>query len=299
MIAAGLFLLGACHKESSNTANTYASLKDFFQKNQTATQHFSFANSAGTIIQMSKGTKIHLPQNAFADLNNTVINGQVNIEVKQLLSPGDMILNDIPSISYGAALESGGEFFIGATSNNKELRLATGKKIQVELPVLGVNMDNMKVFNGYTWANDSIPLRGSPFNWSANNRAGNVVQRDSLSAYSMFCDSIKWINCDKLLDGTPVNCQILFGNCPSAAETRVFVHFTGRNSVISLSQSRNGPYFTGTLITAPVTITGICIKDGSLWASVTKANLQNGQSYTMNFSETNDETLKATLSSLQ
>lgn len=298
-IAAVLVISGACHKENSNTANTYASLSDFFQKHQAATQHFSFANSAGGVIGMSKGTKIHFPSNAFTDLNNTAINGQVDIEVKQLLSPADMILNDIPSVTYGQALESGGEFFIGATAGGKAVRLATGKKVQVELPALGVNMDNMKVFNGYAWANDSIPLNGSAFNWTANNNAGNVVQRDSLSVYNLFCDSIKWINCDKLLGGTRASCYVLLGNCPVAAQTRVFVHYTGRNSVISLSLNRSDAYFTGSLVALPVTIIGICISDGRLWASVTKTSLQDGQSYTMDFSETNDEALKATLSSLQ
>jgi len=294
-----IILLGGCRKQTGNQEDTYTSLTDFFQKNQTALQHFSFTNSAGAIIRMEKDTKIHFPPNAFTDQYNVVINGQVDIDVKQLLTPADIILNDMPTMSNLAPLESGGEFFIGATANGAALRLAAGKKIQVELPVLGISMDNMKVYNGYAWPNDSIPANGSPYNWTANTTNGNVIRFDSLKVYDLFCDSTKWINCDRLLGGTPVNYHVLLGNCPSAAGTRVFVHFTGRNSVIALWPDGNKSYFTGSLIAAPVTIVGICITDGWLWASVTTASLQDGGSTTMHFSQTNSETLKATLSALK
>ncbi|HEY4149980.1 MAG TPA: hypothetical protein VGM41_13670 [Chitinophagaceae bacterium] len=288
----------SCHKEG---AITYASTDAFFQTNQSPSQKFSFTNGPGTVVQTIRGSKIHFPENAFVGMDNAPISGQatVTIEVRELHTPAEMILNRVPSNSYDGPLESGGEYFIGATANNKAIKLAAGKKMQIELLSTSARMDSMKVFTGYIWGGLDSFLVSPRQSWVANTDTANKVAPTTINAYSLFCDSLQWVNCDRLLGGTRINCSVTGGNSPSFPETRVFVHYTGLNTAIELYAYRGSTNFTAQLIAAPATIVGICIKNGRLYASITTENLQDAKSYPMNFNQTDENSLKATLSALK
>ncbi len=240
------------------------------------------------------------PKNAFVGMDNTPVSGQVAIEVKELLTPAEMILNRVPSNCNNGPLESGGEYFIGATANGKALKLATGKKIQIELPLLaGVKMSDMQVLYQLCMGKYRF-FFGCPYaKLVVSTDTANMVSPTVVNAYSLFSDSLKWVNCDRLLGGTRINCSVTAGNSPSFSETRVFVHYTGLNTAIELYAYKGTNYFTAQLIAAPATIVGICIKNGKLYASVTTENLQDAKSYSMNFQQTDENSLKATLSSLK
>ncbi len=288
-------LAAACHKESSTT---YSSTGDFFSKNQSVAQKFSLLNSTGAVIQTSRGTKIHFPENAFVNIDNTPVGGQVNIEVKEILTPMEMILNQMPSTSFYMPLESGGEYFIGATAGNKEMKLAMGKKIQIELPPSGASMDAMKVFTGYTWGADSV-YGSARQSWVANADTANSVRPTSINAYSMFCDSIKWVNCDRTLPGKRISYTVNAGNGFSPTDMHVFIHLSGLNTVVQMYEYIGSNSYYGSLIEGPATVIGICIKNGELYSSITKVSLQDGQSCTLNYVRTDENSLKATLSALK
>ena len=264
-----------------------------------AERTFSVSNSQKVDLETSTGLKIHIPAADFVNELGQPVTNNIIIEVKEILRPDAMILNDMPTVSNGRLLESAGEFFIGAKSGNEQLKLAPGFFIQLDLPDLGVNMDGMQVFNG-----KRDPITGD-FNWQLNNNPGNNVIRvvDSSSFatnkeyYSLFSENLEWINVDKLVNEPTFQFDVAFGNTPDADSTAVYLHLSGRNSVLNLY--RNTQHFSTNTIAGPATIVGICRRNGELQASISKVTINAGQTSMLNFIRMTEVELKQKLKALR
>ena len=290
------FLLGiACRKEHSNE-DTYTSIADFFQKNQAASQSFSFNNKDGGVFQTQGGAKVHFPANAFAG------DGTVNISLKEAFSPADMILNGMPAMSDKGPLESGGEFYIGATMNGQDAQLAAGKQIQVDLPATGAGMDSMQVYKGVVSQDSANPSQKN-VTWVANSNAGNNITSTGGTPanplYSMFASDIRWVNCDRVVPGKPVKFGVNNTNIPPATEVHVFAHFTGYNAAFELHLNTARTQYSSDFVELPVTIIGIYTKNGQLMASVESQPVQDMGSCDMHFAPISTSELKAKLSALK
>lgn len=280
--------LTACQRELSDFQNSeYISLQDFYVKNATTPKKMSANSSQWITFTTSKGTKISFPDNAFVNSSGSSVTGDVDIEVLEILSPMEMILNNKPSMSNGAPLQSGGEFFIRVTKNGQKLRLATNSFVELKLPS-NSTMNGMKVFNGRPQEDGSV-------NWIENNNQGNFVFPDSLGKTSMFADSVDWINCDKFYNDPVITYSVLPGNCPLIDSTKIYLHLTGRNTVMSFP--KNG--ISDKLIASPATIVAICVKEGKLYTSVMPVILENGKSVTLQFEPSSEEALKRKLQTLR
>ncbi|MGZ5191112.1 MAG: hypothetical protein ACXWCZ_08845 [Flavisolibacter sp.] len=261
------------------------SLQEFFTKNAPPSKKLS-ANSTSTIFfSTSNGTNIRFPANAFVTKAGVPVTGDVNIEVQEILDPMNMILANKPTTSNGALLESGGEFYIRVTKNNEELKLAPNAFINIDLKK---NYTGMSVFNGAPQADGTV-------NWVQNTNTGNFVFPDSLGKTKMFADSVEWINCDKFYNDPTITYSVLPGNCPLIDSTKIYLHLTGRNTVMSFP--KNG--ISNQLIASPATIVAICVKEGTLYTSVMSVVLQDGKSVTLQFSESTEDALKRKLQTLK
>lgn len=280
-----IILLAGCRKEVSFESNIGYYENTYVMKSSYPTQ-----------LKTPSGLLIKFPADAFVRKSDGVsVNGDVSLVVKEILSPGAMIFKNKPSQSAGRPLESGGEFYIGATSSaNEPLKLAAGKLVEMRLPPVSYSMNGMFVFKG-----EEGP--GGVVNWQLNNGSGvRVSNRDTSGArdgYYMFSDQIDWINCDRYPTEPKITYTVNTGNCPDRDSTSVYVHFTGRNSVTTIYPV-NGSFRSDYLVTTPATIIGICQKNGQFFLSATKVSLQNGGETTMQFSSTNQEALKARLAQL-
>jgi outer membrane protein assembly factor BamB len=272
-----------------------SSVKNFTVQNRAASQAFVVNNAAGQTITTAKGTKYYLPVNAFVHADGSAVTGDVSINVKEVLTPQEMIFNDMPTVSSGRLLESGGEYKITAIQNSKELKLAPGKLLRIQMPDAGVSMSGMKVFNGVADANGNV-------DWVANANPGNVVVGDStlFSKGDLFCDSVNWINCDKFINDPTVEFTVFPGNAPGHDSTNIFIHLTGRNTVVKMNWTQGLSYFkTNMALAVPSTIVGVSVKNGQFYAAVLPVNIQNGQSTTLSFVPYTIEDLKARLKQLR
>jgi hypothetical protein len=294
-LLAGL-LLTACEPDRSFVAEKkQTSLADFYNANRSSVQSFAVNNSSGGVSTTSQGVKIYFPPNGFVTESGSSVTGNVDVSIKEILTPQEMILNNMPSMSGGMPLESGGEFQIKVSKNGQPLKLSAGNFLKIEIPKKpAISMSGMQVFNGVSDAQGNT-------DWRLNNNPGNFVVGDStLFAYSsLFCDNINWINCDKFYNEPTVTFTVYPNNAPSNDSTNVFVHLTGRNTVVKMNWTRGLSYFNSDkLLAVPSTIVGISVKNGQLYASVTPVNIQNGQSVTMNFSPYSESQLKTRLAQL-
>jgi hypothetical protein len=258
---------------------------------------FSFQNTNPVEVTTPTGLKISMPANAFVNSAGTPVTTNINLQVKEILLPDAMILNRKPTMSNGLPLESGGEFYLRATSGGQELRLAPGVLINMELPKLPYNKNGMKVFNG---REDPVTKE---VNWIPNNNTGvRVTPRDSVSVNDpvrlMFSDSLGWINVDKFVNEPLINYTANPGNCPNIDSTALFVHLTGRNMILSI-RSSNGVFFSDRLIQAQATLVALCVTNGRLYTSLVPVIMQNGQSATLHFAPMTDAELERRLKSLR
>jgi outer membrane protein assembly factor BamB len=272
----------------------YASLQEFQVKNKVVPQVFTANSSNNISLQGSKGSRFVFSANAFVTLDGQPVTGNVTIEVKEILKPIDMILSNMPTMSDGKPLESGGQFYIRATQNNQELKLAPGRKVEVKVNVDTV-MQGMQVFTGQVTTNGNV-------NWQVSTSQANVVVRDSVGpassvAYSMFADRMEWLNIDKFAPESLVSFTANPGNCPDIEETAMFVHLTGRNSVLSLFRQSN-QFGSNQMVPGPATIVAICIKEKKIYYAMVPVTIANGGSVTLQFTETTETELKQKLSTL-
>lgn len=287
-----------CQPETSfirEKEEVQTSLEDFYSENRTALQSFSLPASSGGMKTTSAGMKIYFPGNGFVTKDGAVVNGDVSVSVKEILTPYEMIFNNMPTTAGGLPLESGGEFQINVTKNNQELKLAPGKFLRIQMPKNNsANMNGMQVFNGVEDANGNV-------DWKLNTTPGNFVVGDStlFAGSSLFSDNVGWINCDKFYNDPTVTFSVYPANAPSNDSTNVFVHLTGRNTVVKMSWTQGLSYFrSDKLLAVASTIIGISIKNGRLFASLTPVNVKDGESITMNFTQYTEKQLKEKLNQL-
>jgi hypothetical protein len=297
LLIVSCFLLFACQKELSFKKEpvNIATLSSFTETNRNAGQGFTINSSVVQSITTEKGSKVEFKENSFVTQGGNPVTGSVDVFVKEVATPGEMILCDLPTMANGRLLESGGEYNITASQNGNQLKLAPGKYVKIEIPHRGNNMSGMQVFNGAADATGKV-------NWSVNTNPGNIVVGDSslFSKSNLFCDSINWINCDKFINDPTVEFTVFPGNAPSSDSTNVFVHLTGRNTVAKMNWTQGLSYFKSNMLLAvPSTLVGISMKNGQLYASVISVNIQNGQSTTLNFTTYTEEQLKTRLALLR
>lgn len=290
----------SCQREVSVIVDTPAppdtpgTLDDLLKANRSRMETFTRTDISAAPVITAKGTKIFFSSNALMDENNKPVTGAVKISVKEITTPGEMILNDMPTVSGNRLLESGGEYNITISQDNKQLHLAPGNYIKINLPETTAPANGMQVFNGVTNTDGSV-------NWVPNNTPGNFVVRDSgFLRMNLVCDNINWINCDQFVNEPLVEFSVYPGNTPLPDSTNVFIHLTGRNTVVKMNWTQGLSYFNSKMV-LPVasTIIGISKKDGQLFASFIPVIIKNGQSVSLDLAAYTEEQLKKRMALLK
>lgn len=117
-------LMSACKKDKhvTNNFNDSENITRFFSKHAPKAETFVVNATTGGSITTTKGTKITFPPLAFVNAADQVVNGNVNVHVRDILKPSDMILGDKPTIdAKGGFLRSFGELIVKADQNGAEL----------------------------------------------------------------------------------------------------------------------------------------------------------------------------------
>lgn len=98
------------------------------------------------VITGPLGTEVLIPENAFVTEDGQPVTGEVEINFSEYLNKSDLILANLPTVSNGRMLETGGVIFLEALSNGEKLKLAKGKSVLVNFP--GGAQEGMRLFKG-------------------------------------------------------------------------------------------------------------------------------------------------------
>lgn len=172
-------------------------LENFFNRNpEEYQQNFSFSAAKGTIIEGEKGTVLQIPANCFVDEKGNVVTGEISFLLQEAYSYGDMLFQNLSTVSNGELLETGGMLFIEAkdtTGNVLEIR--EGAEIIAAMAGTAAQLPEMQTFEGkldtttnsINWvATNDLVLTNAPNtsnvrNGSVNNNQNRLYQRSTLN----------------------------------------------------------------------------------------------------------------------
>ena len=103
--------LTSAQKESEKDAG---SMQTFLSGNQGDVQSFTANTSNYIFINTEKRNSIVLPDNAFIKKNNAPMTGSINVEMKEITTAGEMVLNNGQKQSHGYHLFPAVDFLFGS-----------------------------------------------------------------------------------------------------------------------------------------------------------------------------------------
>lgn len=231
----------SCNKPGNKTITPVGpQLATLFQQTQVQSQFFTVNAGSFSSITGTKGTKLFIYAGSLLHQNGSVVNGNVQIELKEIYSHGDMILSNATTTSDSFLLQSGGELYLAATQSGENLRIDRNNPISAFMPTTsGTALNGMQRFTGNFISNNNIAA-GQQLNWNVvpGDTAAIPVIQDTMQGggfalnYGIVLDSFGWSNCDRFYDltgGTDPMIQLPTGY--DNTNTSVYMIFDAENGV--------------------------------------------------------------------
>lgn len=214
------------------------SLGSMYQALKETPQNFAVAAGAFQTITGARGTIITFNPQSFKDASGNIISsGTVDIKLTEAYTPGQMILNNVTTVTdMNNALGSGGCVNIEATINKHEV---FANNYSISFKQQGPNEQAMALFQGKVI---SEPVSGTVI-WS--NDSTRTVPRatkdvDGTNFYYAFdtCLNFNWVNCDHFafLPDPKSDVKVVVPDTSfNIYNTRVFVIFPDMNMITGMS----------------------------------------------------------------
>lgn len=222
----------------SNPVNT---LQTLFSNLATPMQ--SYVVNAGNYhtFVCANGTKIILSPNAFIDQAGAVVSGMVNIDVKDVLSKKDMVLNNAFPVSNNQLLVSGGEVYFNPTQNGQSLRINPAGSVRFLVPAGNSPSYQMQEFYARPAASANTSLNWLQATNTATNGTIGVMQDTTGQGggpsyyYNFNSDSVFWANCDYFynLPGAKTTCSVSITGNADNSNTMVFLSKDGSTTIFA------------------------------------------------------------------
>lgn len=259
-------------KKNDTTPLVDNSYDSFVTANTDAVQTFTIDAAAGGIVTGKRGTKITFPPNAFANPDNSIATGSVQVTLKEALKKKDWILAGLSATTQNEMLVSGGMLDIAAKriSDGAELKPSPAmlvptpslvNVIKVEVPRIDNRPDTLRLFLP---ANQAAPSATPPTAWAASYYPfGN-----GSNSYVFQLPQFRWVNCDGLANQPGVKTTIKvtpdLTGVTGATGVQVMLVYRNISTVITLPPS--GSFMQSYPNSIPIGSTAdvVCIgKDGA------------------------------------
>lgn len=231
LLVAGCVGLPACKKGNTNTAVSNpdgTAMANFLQANAPKAQSFTIDATAGGSFTSTKGIVYTIPPQAFATTDGKTVTGTVDISVREITTPSEMLFSNRPTItSNGQMLLSYGEINVAAKQNNQPVVIrAPQDSMGINVAVLananaqaGANLWSgdttiTNVITGYDYQNrpasDSTTITlDKGILWSIYG-IGYAFFNPTNGTLDFQIDSLtKWVNCDVVYTNVAYNTTLL------------------------------------------------------------------------------------------
>ena len=195
----------------------------------------------GGILTTPDNVTVEFPANSCVTQTNRPCTGALKVEILVLRKKGEFLLNNVPTVSLGKQLISGGAVLVKVSQNGEEMKLARNTLYKIRFLPTGAVDTEMKLFDGkqagrfnFLWT-PILPI-------APNTQPQLNIWRDSSQGrttfgYDLVLDRFNWINCDKFNgDSTTLTNKFCAALADSFTNqnTSVFVVFKEINSVVNL-----------------------------------------------------------------
>jgi hypothetical protein len=199
-IAMCVLTISSCKKDNETYRGNYNPsaqtgsevISDFLSQRAPKSQSFTVNASGGGTVSGTDGTTIFFPASAFKDLSGNSVSGNVEVNLKEYNTIGDMAFSGVTTVSDGEMIESAGMFHLSANQNGKILQAAKPFFVQVQQNKIPKNQ--FQIFEGQE-KRDTVAGDSNRVNWRQRDSA-NVQQRDSGNLISMYFNYFKFGYCN-------------------------------------------------------------------------------------------------------
>lgn len=304
--AAVLSFTTSCEKDPDNAVKLTDSnksennIQSILANEAPIVQNFTVNADISNTITGDRGTKIRIPGNAFVTQNGNPVSGNINFELQEIFSPGEMIASGKMTSSGGNILASGGEMYINATQGSSQLQLAPGKSLDFSVPTCNYD-SQMELFVGNGQDDDN-------FDWvPATNSVVSQCQDSLNPCQTTYCfnitDLFNWINCDYFYNDprqkTEVEIQVPSGF--DNTNTQVYAYIPSINSISRTSYVNGSFWITGGYklpVGLAVTFVGLHYDGTDIYYSVQNATIVNNHVEVLSFQKVTAAQLAQILASL-
>jgi len=272
---------------------SYSDIQGFFEANGVENQNFTIDATTGGSVTGENGTVITFPPNAFVDESNNPVTGMVDVTIKEIFTPSQMILSNKPTnatnfSSENTFLLSEGETEVKISQNGNEVQIASGTNYQIQVPSAGGFDAQMLPFAGTPDAEEGIVWGATSDVGASGNQGMQYITMPSSYIYDVF--DTGWSNCDKFYSypGNKTTNYINLTNSPNEAETVIFLVFEESNlpAVVKFST----PYANGIQSYVDmlpeglaVTYVAITLENNQQYLAVDNVTISNDEELTLNF----------------
>lgn len=144
-------------KEKPNKGEIFSKV---YTPDNIPSQNYMIMGNQDTVLVGESGTIIQISKNTFINSKGETVAGEIEFELKEVLTPSDMVLCNLTTTSNGQFLQSGGMIYTNATSKGENLQIAENSSIGVEIPCDSI-VEGMKLYEGIkdstgiNWVNPS------------------------------------------------------------------------------------------------------------------------------------------------
>jgi hypothetical protein len=257
-----------------------------FTVNHEYLQTFKVAAAKKIVIKGEKGTIIRIPENIFVDTNGAIVTGEITIELLEIYTRSDMILNNIQTTSDSELLETRGMIYIRASSSNMQLSLRKNAFYTIEFPTKDKQND-MNIFYGDTTNHD--------INWkqAKDNFRSDITyldDRNELSKYIFNSTELGWINCDRFLNQTATTDLIV--NTSDTLEVNFCLVFKSIKSVMNVSDRKGVIKFYNVPLGQTATLIAFKRTSSEIFYSSETITIQENQMVTIELEKLSDKEFK-------
>jgi hypothetical protein len=231
-LVVNMMFIGGCSKERTDPkeqVTNYNQMNDYYDTKKQKEQEFEINSSGEGPIIGNQGSKIWGSKDKLMYPNGDSVQWPFTIKLVELYKPIDMIYYQMPTVSGGVLLTTGGEIRLRAFKDDQELVLRPNETWTVEMPNKAP-LGDMKIYYGV--ANSSF------IDWT-NVPAGNF--NVTSYGYSGEVEKLGWVSAGKTAYNAVSTTSYLFtSSTDNLQNVSAFIYLPNIKSLMQVYDQNSG-----------------------------------------------------------
>ena len=313
-------------KDQNNVVTEISKLNSFIKKFEEPSQTFNVPSDKASVVKGKAGTKIKVNPADLAAEDGQPLGKTIEVELKELTNPSQLLKSNAATMSDGKLLISGGAYFINMTSDGRQLKIKDNSSLDIEFPK--ISNDEMTLFTGQrdslgqmNWQNTSETFAKPK---EEKKKAGFAVAKDTTSSgmsvliqflkdetktnkdkkkemeihakvyEAMKIKSFGWINCDRFPEVTDkTDLAIKVNPKDSISSANIYLVFNDINSVMQSCyySSKNTVYndgFRNIPVGRTVRLIAYTVKNDKVLSYKADIKVKSKETITLDMQQTSD-----------